>query len=122
MASETDSRPLLRRGDIWWANLDPTKGHEQGGDRPCLILSVDAYTQGPAGMVVVAPVTRRFKEHLAGMHVPIQPPEGGLAEAGVVLCDQLRSIDRRRLRRRGGPVSPATMRSVGDVLPTLLGI
>jgi mRNA interferase MazF len=110
----------MRRGEVWWANLDPTKRHEQGGDRPCLVLSVDDYTQGPAGMVVIAPLTRRFKAHLAGMHVPIKASEGGLSEPSVILCDQLRSVDRSRLRRNSGAVSQATMDSVADVLRVLL--
>ena len=48
-----------RRGEIWWVDLDPTRGHEQAGRRPALVLSVDAFNHGPAGLVVVVPVSSK---------------------------------------------------------------
>lgn len=109
-----------RRGEIWFAGLDPTHGHEQDGDRPCLVLSTDAFNSGPAGLVVVVPVTRRYKGHLAGLHRPIEPGEGGLAEPSWILCDQIRTLDHGRLRRRVGAVSAETLRDIGRLVSVLL--
>lgn len=47
------------RGEIWTADLEPARGHEQGGQRPCLILSDDRFNQGPAGLVVILPLTTK---------------------------------------------------------------
>ena len=66
------------RGEIWFLNLDPTKGREQAGNRPALVVSVDLFNQGPAELVIVAPLTTKFKG--VPFHVPITPPEGGLTQ------------------------------------------
>ena len=49
------------RGDVWIVDLDPTKGHEQAGKRPCLVISVDIFNQGPADLVMVLPITTKAK-------------------------------------------------------------
>ena len=49
------------RGQVWFLNLDPTEGREQSGSRPALVISVNAFNQGPAGLVVVLPVTSKAK-------------------------------------------------------------
>ena len=109
-----------QRGDIWFARLDPTEGHEQGGDRPCLILSTNVFNAGAAGLAVVVPITTRYKGHLAGLHVPIHPPEGGLNDPSWVLCDQIRTIDQGRLRRRAGSASAAAIKVVEELVRVLL--
>src|SRR5690348_656161 len=64
------------RGQVWMADLDPTKGHEQAGKRPVLVVSADVMNLGPAGLVVVLPITSKGKG--IPTHVPVDPPEGGL--------------------------------------------
>jgi len=54
--------PQPSRGEVWIVDLDPTKGHEQAGRRPCLVISVDIFNQGPADLVVVLPMTTKRKE------------------------------------------------------------
>ncbi|OYV95604.1 MAG: growth inhibitor PemK, partial [Planctomycetia bacterium 21-64-5] len=53
----TTSQPV--RGEVWTVNLDPVRGHEQAGTRPALIVSVNRFNHGPAGLVVVLPITSR---------------------------------------------------------------
>ena len=64
------------RGEIWMIDLDPTRGHEQAGKRPALIVSDDVFNSGPAGLVIVLPLTTKSKG--VRSHVAVQPPEGGL--------------------------------------------
>jgi mRNA interferase MazF len=108
------------RGDVWLADLDPSFGHEQGGRRPVLILSIDPFNSGLSGLVMVAPITSRLRN--LPLHVEVAPPEGGLRSTSAILCDAARSVDRRRLIARWGAVSAATLVEVEDRLRWLLGL
>ena len=83
------------RGQIWLADLNPTRGHEQAGQRPVLIVSPNAFNHGPADLVFVLPLTRSHRG--IPLHVPVDPPEGGLTARSSVLCDAVRSISKDRL-------------------------
>ncbi len=108
------------RGEIWQVALDPTRGHEQAGQRPALVVSVDTFNYGPAGLVVVLPITSRHRG--VPLHVQVSPPEGGLKRPSVILCDHIRSVATERLVRRLGTVSTATLTQVEDRLRILLGL
>jgi mRNA interferase MazF len=114
------STPEPLRGEVWDLNLDPTTGHEQAGTRPALILSEDIFNEGPADMVVVAPITRTQRK--IRWHVPVAPPEGGLVSESFVQCENVRSVSKQRLKRRRGRVSPPVMQQVEDRLRILLGL
>ena len=105
---------------MWDLNFDPTTGHEQAGTRPALILSEDIFNEGPADMVVVAPITRTQRK--IRWHVPVAPPEGGLVSESSVQCENVRSVSKQRLKRRRGRVSPPVMQQVEDRLRILLGL
>src|SRR5262245_244796 len=109
-----------QRGEVWLADLDPTLGHEQGGRRPVLVVSVDPFNRGLAGLVVVLPITSRIRP--LPLHVPVNPPEGGLRIPSAILCDAVRSIDQGRLIDCWGTVDAATMVVVEDRLRRLLGL
>ncbi len=111
---------LPRRGEIWLVDLDPTRGHEQAGKRPVLVISEDLFNQGPADLVIVLPLTSTDRG--IPTHIPIKPPEGGLRTLSVVLCDAVRSIAKARLLRRWGSVSASTLASVEDRLRILMGL
>lgn len=111
--------PRPHRGEIWLADLNPTLGHEQAGQRPVLIFSVDEFNEGPAELVVVMPLTSTIRP--IPLHVVVQPPEGGLKVQSRILTDSIRSISKERLRERWGEVSPATMAAVESRVRTLLG-
>jgi mRNA interferase MazF len=109
----------LRRGQVWYADLDPVRGHEQAGDRPCVIVSFDPYDRDPRGsLVVILPITRTRRG--APLHVPLDPPDGGLTALSVVLCDHIRSISKERVRQFSGILSEETMAIVDDRLRILL--
>ena len=114
------SSPVPQRGEVWFADLDPSFGHEQGGTRPVLVISVDTFNQGLSGLVVVAPITTHRRP--LPLHVPVDPPDGGLRYPSVVLCDAVRSIDRRRLTARWGSISAAVMTTVEDRMRRLQGL
>ena len=114
------SRSEPARGEVWQVDLDPTRGHEQGGRRPGLVLSVDPFNQGAAGLVVILPITSRRKG--IPWHVEVQPPEGGLQATSFVKCEDVRSISKHRLSGRWGLVSSRTLAAVEDRIRILLGL
>lgn len=108
------------RGEIWLVDLNPVRGHEQSGRRPCLIVSVDIFNQSPAGLVIVLPVTTKAK--CIRSHVLIEPPESGVREPSFIKCEDVRSISTERLIERWGMVSSATLAEVEDRLCILMGL
>src|SRR5258706_13274139 len=100
------------RGEIWYADLDPTVGHEQSGTRPALVVSDDQFNKGRGRMVFVASLTTVYRNVI--WHVEVVPPEGGLIRRSFILCDQTRSVSIDRFQRFVGTVSPATMAEVAD--------
>jgi mRNA interferase MazF len=107
-------------GEVWWADLEPVKGHEQGGRRPCLIVSVDEFNQLPHGLVWTVPITSnvRFRHAFA---VAVHPPDGGLKVASMILCHQLRTISTDRLALRTGVIPPDLFAEVKKRLALVLG-
>jgi mRNA interferase MazF len=110
----------VSRGEIWLVDLNPVRGHEQAGKRPCLVISVDLFNQGASGLVVVLPVTS--KEKGIPFHVELNPPEGGLKVRSFVKCEDVRSISVDRLEKCWGEVSTETLLEVEDRLRVLMGL
>lgn len=108
------------RGEVWYARLDPIVGHEQGGERPCLIISDDRFNHSHAGLAVVVPITRT--ERGLGSHVRIDPPEGGLTDVSFIKCEDIRSISKLRLWSKWGKVAPRTLAEVEDRMRILLNL
>lgn len=108
------------RGEIWLADLNPVRGHEQAGQRPCLVVSVDLFNAGPAELVVVLPITSRARG--IPFHVAVTPPEGGVQVQSFIKCEDIRSIAKERLGQRWGSVSAATMAAVEQRLRILLAL
>ena len=108
------------RGEVWLADLNPTRGHEQAGQRPVVIISDDIMNDGPSGLVIVLPMTSTLRP--IPSQVRVSPPEGGVRNKSAVLCEAVRSISIDRLARRWGALSPATMRHVEDCVRILLGL
>jgi mRNA interferase MazF len=96
-----------KRGEVYLVNFDPTVGAEIQKTRPALVVKNDmANRHSP--ITIVAAITSQVDESLYPTEVLIQPPEGGLSLPSVVLLNQIRSIDKRRLVRRLGVLTPAT--------------
>lgn len=108
------------RGEIWLVGLDPTKGREQAGMRPALVISVDPFNHGAAELVIAIPITSKAKG--IPLHVEVSPPEGGLTMTSFVKCEDVRSISTSRLVRKLGSVSEQTTESVEDRLRILMGL
>jgi mRNA interferase MazF len=108
------------RGEIWLVDLNPTRGREQGGRRPGLVVSVDLFNQGPAGLVIVIPITT--KEKGIPLHVEIKAPEGGLTKRSFIKCEDIRSVSRERLVQRLGQVTRNTLDAMEDRLRILLNL
>jgi len=110
-----------RRGEVYLVTFDPTVGSEIQRTRPALIIQNDiANRHSP--ITIVAAITSQFEEPLYPTEVLITPPEGGLTTTSVALLNQIRSIDRRRLVRRLGRVTEATMERVNRAMQLSLGL
>jgi mRNA interferase MazF len=110
----------VRRGELWWVELDGTKGREQHGRRPALILSVDSYNSGASGMVILIPMTTTNRS--LPVHVPVKPPEGGVTQLGFIMCEQIRAASIMRIRARLGQVNGLTLQNVEKVVRILTGL
>src|SRR6266550_3231669 len=80
------------RGEIWLADLRPTRGREQSGRRPVLVLSVDFFNAGPADLVVVLPLTSTQRD--IPLHVNVRKGDGGTRNDSVILCEAIRSVSK----------------------------
>lgn len=103
------------RGDIAWLSFDPQAGHEQAGRRPALVISPSEYNRR-TGMMLVCPITNKVKDYLFEVPIP-----DGAAVTGVVLADQLKSLDwRARNATRAGTLDEEfVLRVVALVLPLI---
>lgn len=105
--------------DVWMVDFGETRGHEQSGRRPGLIVSNDDMNHGPARLAIAIPISTKYKG--VPSHVPVFPPEG-VVEPSFIRCEDIRSISTERLVHRMGEVSPETMDAVHDSLRILLNI
>lgn len=108
------------RGDIWSIRLDPTKGHEQGGTRPCLVISANKFNQGKADLVVVIPVTSRYKA--IASHVRVPKGEANLTEDSYIKCEEVRCVSKERFDKYWGQVNHDTLVSVEQWVRVVLGL
>ena len=118
-AKQTIARPL--RGEVYFVAFDPTLGAEIRKTRPALILQNDIANRS-SPITIVAAITSKFDDELYPTEVLVRAPEGGLDADSVVLLNQIRSVDRRRLMRRVGRLVPETMRLVDRALVLSLGL
>lgn len=111
----------VNRGEIWLANLDPTRGSEQAGTRPVLIFQnnvINKYTT----TILAIPLTTNLRRASLPSCVQISKGEGGLANDSVVLCHQLRVLDKARLMRRLGTVNPKTILAIESCMKFTMGM
>jgi mRNA interferase MazF len=112
--------PAYRRGDIWTVNLEPAVGSEQGKARPALIIQNDIGNRYSPMLIVAAITTGENASY--DVQVEIKAPEGGLHHNSLVLLNQIRTVDKQRLGRFWGRLSPQTMRQVDEAVKISLGL
>ena len=111
----------VRRGEVWWSDLSPTRGSEQSGVRPVLVVQTDrANLHSPHTIIV--PFTTKIRQKLLPSHVLVSAGEGGLTQDSVVLCEQIRVVDAQRLMTRLGILSHATISEVDAALRATLEV
>lgn len=109
----------VNRGEIWLVDLNPTLGHEQGGTRPCLVISDNMLNHGPADLAIVIPITTKDKG--IASHVRLDPPEGGLREVSFIKTEDIRSVSvSERFVKRWGVIDMSTLQKVERNLGFLL--
>ena len=118
--SSVERQAMPSRGDVWMVDLSPTRGREQDGMRPALVLSVDKFNHGPADLVIVVPITKT--ERRIPTHVLVPAGEAGLTFDSYIKCEDLRSISKDRLVRRMGEVTYPRIESVQKYVRVLLGL
>src|SRR5437868_5374891 len=111
----------ISRGDIWYVDLDPTVGHEQAKRRPCLIVSPSTFNQGPSELVVVVPLTSKYRS--LPWFVILEADQSGLPVRSYIICNQIRTISIDRISGHClGNVPAPVMAQVESRLRILLNI
>ncbi len=111
----------IKRGEIYYADLSPVVGSEQGGIRPVLIVQNDVGNRH-SPTVIAAAITSRHEKAKLPTHIDLSAVTCGLAKDSVVLLEQIRTIDKRRLRERMGELDTASMQKVNDALSISFGL
>ena len=112
---------IVKKGDLYFADLSPVVGSEQGGVRPVLVVQNDVGNKY-SPTIIVAAVTSQTSKAKLPTHVELTASQGGLSKNSVVLLEQLRTIDKQRLKERIGSLSDSQMPVVDAALGVSLGI
>ena len=96
----------VHRGEVFYADLSPVVGSEQGGVRPVLIVQNEIGNRH-SPTVIAAAITSRLDKARLPTHINIRAEDTGLAKDSVVLLEQIRTLDKHRLRQRAGQITPA---------------
>ena len=110
----------IERGDIYTANLSPIKGSEQGGIRPVIIFQENTISQFTKTIITI-PLTTNLKRSSLPSCLLIPQNEGGLNQDSVALCHQLRVLDKTRLGRKIGTLSPQIINQIESIVLFTLG-
>jgi mRNA interferase MazF len=112
---------IVKRGDIYYADLSPVVGSEQGGVRPVLIIQNDVGNKY-SPTVIAAAITSQINKAKMPTHIELLAKDYGLNKDSVILLEQIRTIDKRRLREKIGRLDEALMLRVNDALSISFGL
>lgn len=118
MNKKTDN---IKRGDVFYADLSPVKGSEQGGTRPVLILQNDIGNRF-SPTVIAAAITSKIGKNKVPTHIVVKANENGLLKNSVVLLEQIRTLDKRRLKEKMGTLDSLIMKKVNHALSISFGL
>lgn len=111
----------VQRGDIFIADLNPVVGSEQGGIRPVVIVQNDRGNRF-SPTVICAAMTSRLGKNDLPTHVWVSARDSGLKSDSIVLCEQIRTIEKKRLKGRAGRIAGLAMARVDEALLAAMGI
>ena len=111
----------VKRGDIYYADLSPVVGSEQGGIRPVLIVQNDVGNRH-SPTVIAAAITSRLDKAKLPTHISLDAATCGLQKDSIVLLEQIRTIDKRRLKDKMGAIDHASMSKVEHALSISFGL
>lgn len=111
----------IKRGDIFYADLSPVVGSEQGGLRPVLIIQNDIGNRY-SPTVIAAAITSRVSKTRLPTHIDIYASQVGLAKDSVILLEQIRTLDKRRLKEKMGHLDDAVMDTVNTAIAISFGL
>jgi len=112
---------VVKRGDIYYANLSPVVGSEQGGHRPVLVIQNDVGNKYSPTVIVVA-ITSQISKAKLPTHVEISSKNSKLEKDSVILLEQLRTIDKRRLKEKVTHLSEDVMSMIDEAIKVSLGL
>ncbi|MBQ3109794.1 MAG: type II toxin-antitoxin system PemK/MazF family toxin [Clostridia bacterium] len=112
---------IVKRGDIFYADLSPVVGSEQGGTRPVLVVQNDVGNKY-SPTVIAAAITSRINKAKLPTHIEIDAARYGLNKDSVILLEQVRTIDKKRLREKIGKLDEVQMIKVNDALSISFGL
>lgn len=118
---ESEKENGIRRGEVFYADLSPVVGSEQGGVRPILIVQNDVGNRYSPTVIAAAITSKSDKTNLP-THIGIKAGQGGLARDSVVLLEQIRTLDKRRLREHAGCIDRETQQKVDEALGISFGL
>ena len=111
----------VKRGDIYYADLSPVVGSEQGGLRPVLIIQNDIGNRY-SPTVIAAAITSRMSKTKLPTHIDIYADKVGLAKDSVVLLEQIRTLDKRRLKEKMGHLDESMMQGINQAIAVSFGL
>ena len=111
----------IRRGDIYYADLSPVIGSEQGGLRPVLIVQNDVGNKH-SPTVIAAAITSKMSNAKLPTHIEVFASQVGLAKDSVILLEQIRTIDKKRLKEKMGHLDDSVMNEVNDAITVSFGL
>jgi mRNA interferase MazF len=111
---------MIKRGELYYADLSPVVGSEQGGVRPILVVQNDTGNKY-SPTIIAAAVTSKLTKAKLPTHIELSANEFGLTKDSVILLEQIRTLDKRRLKERIGELSMDTMKKVNVALLISLG-
>ncbi len=112
---------IVKRGEIYYADLSPVVGSEQGGIRPVLIVQNDVGNKY-SPTVIAAAITSQINKAKMPTHIEIDARDYGLAKDSVILLEQVRTIDKKRLKEKIGKIDEQLMEKVNDALVISFGL
>ena len=111
----------IKRGDIYYADLSPVVGSEQGGLRPVLIVQNDVGNKY-SPTVIAAAITSKISKAKLPTHIDVTGDGAGLAKDSIILLEQIRTIDKRRLKERMGKLDETLMNKVDNAIAVSFGL